>query len=374
MYLKSLKISSFRNYTREEVSFCSRVNCIQGANGSGKSNLLEAIHLISTGKSFRTHRLQELIQYQNTGFQIEVEFIKETISNTLKISFSPEGRKIVHNQTAHSSFLPLLGLLPSIILSPEDICILTGAPAERRRFLDLHLAQIDPNYVYHLGRYQRALKQRNILLKRQEEQGLSTWEELMAISASYLIEKRLETIFELQKPCQKYVGELSKHKEPFSMEYESSLILPEDSTIPLSTVFAKQWEKMRKKELDAKTTLIGPHRDDILFFLQKKDVKTYCSEGQKRCCLAALRLAEWERLKNRSNIPPLFGIDDFGVHLDEERSSLLKNCLKEMGQVFLTAPSFINDTPSNMLLAENGSIKTYTKIDVENTLILKETL
>ncbi len=369
MHLQKLRISNFRSYKKKEVSFTSHINCIEGANGSGKSNLLEAIYLISTGKSFRTHKLQDLIQHETSGFQIDVDFVKEGIINRLQILFSPEGRKILYNQTAHTSFIPLLGILPTILLSPEDISIIDGSPAERRRFLDIHLAQIDPLYVYHLGRYQRALKQRNILLKKQEEKGLAVWEELMATSAAYLIEKRLETIKSLEEPGRRHVLDLSKQKEPFSMQYESSFSLPEDSQIPLSISFAKQWATSRRKELEAKTTLLGPHRDDILFFIDSKEVKTFCSEGQKRCCLAALRLGQWERHQNLLQKPPLFGIDDFGIHLDEERSFLLRKSLEKMGQVFLTAPSFLDTEEIHL---PPNSLKTCMKIRVENTQIPEE--
>jgi DNA replication and repair protein RecF len=355
MQLRKLSLLKFRNYEQEIAYFSSDLNCIKGVNGSGKSNLLEAIHLLSTGKSFRTHRLPELIRHESKEFTLEAEFFKDGVTNTLKIIFSRDGsRKILHNQTSHASFLPLFGILPSIFLSPEDISIINGSPAERRRFLDLHCAQIDPLYIHHLGRYQRALKQRNILLKAGEEKGLFPWEQLMAISASYLIEKRIETLHALEAPSKRLVFELSKQKEPFSLSYQSSLSLPSNFKDP--SFYAKQWEQARKKELYMGSTLIGPHRDDVLFSIDGKEVKTYCSEGQKRCCLAALRLSEWERLSSLLDSPPIFGIDDFGIHLDEVRSSILKDQLKKMGQVFLTAPSFPFEEGAHFLHAENGSL------------------
>lgn len=355
MELQKLKLTHFRSYRQEEAFFSPGLNCIEGANGSGKSNLLEAIHLISTGKSFRTHRLYDLIKHSEAGFELEANFIKDTISHSLKVSFDKDGRRIFYNQTAHTSFLPLLGILPSILLCPEDISILSGSPAERRRFLDLHIAQIDKLYVYHLGRYQRALKQRNFLLKKKDEKGLLPWEHLMAISASYIIEKRIETIAYLQEPSKRLVLQFSRQKETFTMKYESSLT--QKSVADSPSFYAEQWERNRKKELETGTTLLGPHRDDVLFFLKGQDVKTFCSEGQKRCCLAALRFSEWERLKSILDSPPLFGIDDFGVHLDEDRSSLLKEPLLSMGQVFITAPSFSLNEPSNVLHAFEGTLR-----------------
>lgn len=359
MKLHKLSLIQFRNYRKETAVFSPTLNCISGANGSGKSNLLEAIHLLSTGKSFRTSRLQDLIAHDQKEFLLEAEFMKGEISQRLRLSFDRDGkRSILHNETKYATFLPLLGILPCVLLSPEDIAIISGAPAERRRFLDLHCAQVDPLYLHHLGRYQRALKQRNFLLKSQEDRGLLPWEQLMAVSAAYLLEKRLEMLQALQTPSAELVLSLSKQKEPFAFSYQSTLLLP---STPLSPPFlAKQWEEARKKELYAGTTLLGPHRDDILFTLDGKEAKTYCSEGQKRGCIAALRLGEWQRLSALLDSPPIFGVDDFGVHLDEERSGTLKEHLKQMGQVFLTAPAFSPTEQVHLLRAQEGSL-TLTK-------------
>ncbi|MES2199054.1 MAG: DNA replication/repair protein RecF [Chlamydiota bacterium] len=355
MFLHKLTLSSFRSYKTADALFTQGINYIEGMNGSGKSNLLEALHLISTGKSFRTSRLQELIRHTQEKFILEALFYKEGIDHKLTLFFSKEGRKILYNETSYSSFIPLLGLIPSIFSSPEDITIITGGPAERRRFLDLHIAQADPNYIYHLGRYQRALKQRNFLLKTQTK-GFAPWEELMATSACYITEKRVQTLFDLQKASQKFLLHLSEQKEPLQIEYRSSLHGPKKELTLTPGFYIEKWAELRSKELIYKTTLIGPHRDDILFSIQGQDVKSFCSEGQKRCALAALRLAEWETLKNRLGITPLFGVDDFGVHLDEKRTFLLDELLQDMGQVFLTAPTFKNKDKGHFIHTTEGSL------------------
>ncbi|MBS0628463.1 MAG: hypothetical protein JSS09_09675, partial [Verrucomicrobia bacterium] len=130
----------------------------------------------------------------------------------------------------------------------------------------------------------------------------------------------------------------------------------QNKTTLTSDFYIKLWAETRSKDLLYKTTLLGPHRDDIFFSIKGQDVKSYCSEGQKRCCLTALRLAEWEILKKRLGHPPLFGIDDFGVHLDNKRSSLLEDLLQDMGQIFLTAPSFTSKEKAHFLYAEDGSL------------------
>ena len=352
MQLEKVILSDFRNYIREEISFSSGLNCIQGNNAEGKSNLLESIYLISTGKSFRTTQLQQLIRHSQKKLQIEAHFSKEGISHSLIISYGADRRNLKYNQTSYSSFLPLLGILPCILLTPEDISIITGGPAERRRFLDLHLSQIDPLYIHHLGRYYKAMKQRNALLKKQEEKGLAPWEQIMAISASYLIEKRIETLSFLKPSIENTISLLSEKQEIFSWQYENSLSFLDPSQI------LKQWALHRKKELLLGTSLLGPHRDDIFLYIDNQEIKTYCSEGQKRSCTVALRLAEWERFQISFGSPPLFGIDDFGVHLDHKRTFLLNQILKKLGQVFLTAPSFSLQENSHILQISKGFITT----------------
>lgn len=336
MELIHLILRSFRSYKEQAFDFAPQTNYIQGANGSGKSSLLEAIRVLSTGKSFRSHKLQDLIHHQDPHFSLYARFQTIQISHSLHVEFGKEGRKARHNETEYSSFLPLLSVLPSVILSPEDISIIDGSPAERRKFLDIHLAQADPLYVHHLGRYQKAWKERNALLRNKKSKGLSIFDELLSISAAYILEKRIQALQSLTPLLQFYVQELSQAKEQITVSYKSSFSL-EDLT---PSYLQKQLEDHHSQDQEQGTTLLGPHRDDLLFFLQGKDLKTYGSEGQKRCCLAALRCSEWEQLHKHFEKKPLFGVDDFSAHLDAQRSESLFQILQNMGQIFLTAPQF----------------------------------
>lgn len=344
MQLEKVILSNFRSYAQKEIAFSPHLNCIRGENAVGKSNLLEAIYLLSTGKSFRTHYLQDLVRHSEKNFRIEAIFSKDETYNSLVLTYGVNGRKMLYNNSAHSSFLPLLGLLPCVLLTPEDISILSGAPLQRRRFLDIHLSQMDPLYIHHLGRYHKAMKQRNALLKQKTDKGLDPWEQIMAVSAYYLIEKRQETLRVLQPFIEDTIFLLSETKEKFSWTYENSLGSGDPSYL------SERWKNNRNKDLLLGSTLLGPHRDDIFFYLQNQEIKTYCSEGQKRSCIAALRLAEWRRLAEFLAAPPLFGIDDFGAHLDAKRTATLQKITKNLGQVFLTAPSFssLEEIPFSM--------------------------
>lgn len=329
--LKELRLINFRNYEKEKVSFSPEVNIIEGPNGHGKTNLLEAIFFLSFGRSFRTNTLAEILMHGKGSFAIEALFERDNMSQRLLIQYEKGTRKLQYNDTNYPNFSQLLGLIPSVIYSPSDIELIIGAPQIRRRFLNLHLAQIDPLYVFHLTRYSKALKQRNLLLKRKKPDTIVIWEEEMAKSAEYLVTMRQKLLEDLSSYLLPYYEQLVPIQEELKVEYAPSLLGDTDT-------FQKHWEKSRKREMEIGNTMAGPHRDDWTVIRDGQNAKNYASEGQKRSIIAAIKLAEFQRLKERSHITPIFCIDDFGIHLDEHRISLFKEQLVHMGQVFLSTP------------------------------------
>lgn len=360
MFLKRLFLRNFRNYQQVEAVFSPSINWIQGENGQGKTNLLEAIHFVSTGRSFRTHSLTDLISFGQKFFYIEAEFYKENLTQTLKIYYDENTRKVQYNQTIYTSLNSLLGILPSVLLSPDDLSLVSGNPAERRRFLDLHIAQIDPLYVHHLGRYFKAMKQRNHLLRSKNESTIQAWEQMMAQSASYLIQKRSQAALALKAPSSQWMEILSRKQDSIDIHYQSSLSLPQDFH-HAALHFQQIWHQMRPKEMHIGTTLVGPHRDDLNIYLTEKPAKVFSSEGQKRSCISSLRFAEWEQMSEMLGLSPILGIDDFGIQLDNERRIQLKNHLSKFSQVFLTTPKqrpdhFAENLLLQFLTIEKGKI------------------
>lgn len=336
MRVNKLYLHHFRNYSQTEVHFSPGVNWITGKNGQGKTNLLEALYLLSTGRSFRTHQLGQLIQKGASFFYIEAEIEKEGVTQTLKLSFDGENKKVQHNASTYSHFTPLIGLLPHVLYAPEDIALVAGVPLFRRKFLDLHLAQLDPLYLHHLARYHKAMRQRNELLKMKTEVAIDPWEEMMAQSAEYIMQKREEMIAELQHPLSESMQALSHGADSIGIHYQSSLPQREREGL------WKQWQKNRKKDLHIGTTLGGPHRDDVHFEVQELSAKSFASEGQKHSIIASLRLCQWDHLYGRTGSPPLMSIDDFGAHLDQGRQTKFQEKLGALGQIFITSP---NDSP-----------------------------
>ncbi|HNA62359.1 MAG TPA: DNA replication/repair protein RecF [Rhabdochlamydiaceae bacterium] len=338
MFIRRLYLRNFRNYKEVEIDFSDDVNLIQGDNAQGKTNLLEALYLLGTGRSFRTPHLKELIHNESSFFFLEAEFLKEGILQHVRLSFDGETKKLEYNNTSYAHFTNLLGLLPIILLAPEDVLLITGGPVERRRFLDLQLAQSDPLYVYHITRYHKAVKHRNFLLRKKTETTLETWEALMVTSAAYIRQKRGEMIKLLSAHLNTTLS-----SDRLSIKYIPS--------------YTENYKKHRAKELMLGTTLIGPHRDDLAIFINEQEARSFASQGQLRSAIAALKVAQWNHLKDHHGIAPLFCIDDFGVHLDKHRQEALLASLSSFGQVFLTSPAFSEKRSEHLMDVEQGQIR-----------------
>lgn len=332
MSLKSLYLRNFRNYTETEIHFDLGINLIVGENAQGKTNLLEAVYLISTGRSFRTQTLSELIFQGETFFHLQAELFQSNVTQKIQISFDGQTRRLQIDANTYNSFQPLLGGLPLVLYTPQDTELITGAPALRRRFLNLHLAQSDPLYVHHLSRFWRAMQQRNCLLRAKNSKSLDCWEVEMAISGAYLQHARSAMIQELKEPLCMKSTILSGHKESHELRFHPSYPATQEA-------YLHQLQKHRSREMDLGMTLTGPHRDDLTLLIEGKPARFFASEGQKKTAIAALRFAEWERLKERMAVTPLMGIDDLGLHLDGGRMKSLQEELAKLGQVFVTTPA-----------------------------------
>lgn len=342
MFIEKLYLRNFRNYREETFIFSREINLIRGINAQGKTNLLEALFLVGTGRSFRTSYLKELIHQDAPFFFIEAQFKKDGIEQKVRLSFDGEVKKLEMNHTSYSHFNPLLGLLPIVLLEPEDILLISGAPSDRRRFLDLHLAQSDPLYVFHLTRYHKAIKHRNFLLKQKKEEGIEAWEELMITAAKYIRHRRSQFVEGIREDLQGAMQALSKEQDQVEIRYQPS--------------FTDNYAKHRSRELVLGSTLLGPHRDDLEIFINALPASSYASQGQLRSAVAALRLAQWKDLSRQHQVSPLFGIDDFGIYLDEARRETLLSHLSSFSQVFLTSPVFLENRPYHTLQIESGAL------------------
>jgi DNA replication and repair protein RecF len=337
MFLKNLFLRNFRNYSSFNITFSPRLNVICGPNAIGKTNILEAIYLLSTGRSFLTLNLQDLIKHKENFFYIEANIETEVLQQTIKIYYDGKTKKITHNSNVYPSFTSLLGLLPSSLYSIDDLNLIKGKPIIRRKFFNLHLAQKDPLYVHHFSRFYKGLKQRNHLLKTNKLHLLKPFDIELCKSGSYLIYARKNFIDMLQKPIHSFISKLTDMEMNLKLKYISPFTLTNDLN-EITQKYLEELTKNQKKDLDFKTTLIGPHRDDYHIFVNNKAAKDFASEAQKKLILYALRFAEWDLLNLTNNQKALMLIDDFDAHLDEKHKNKLKNVFQDFSQTFITVP------------------------------------
>lgn len=349
MRLERLLVRDFRNYAAADATFSPEVNLICGPNGQGKSNLLEAVYFLITGRSFRTGRLGDLVREGAPYFAIEALIEKQGVSQRISIRYGEGERSLLFNKTRQTSFISLLGLLQGVVFSPGDHSLVSGAPAERRRFYDLHLGQTDPLYVHHLTRYHRALKQRNHLLQKRQLETIESWEQEMARSATYLVDRRSAATEKLQELAHPLQQALSGGNERLELRYRPSIGGGADKIIAT-------FEKNRLREAALGHTLYGPHRDDLLFLLDGREARHFGSEGQKVCCAISLRLAEWERIDAESGEPPLLLLDDATASLDRKRQERLTALLDGRGQLFAAAPDplFLTRNPRRFQISSGN--------------------
>jgi DNA replication and repair protein RecF len=336
MHLRTIYLHNFRLYNEAVFDFCPGINTICGENAQGKTSLLEAIYFLITGRSFRTTHLSDLIRIGESFYYIEATFLKHGIEQRLRVSYDGKERKVIFNNTLYHATSSLLGLLQGVLVTPDDLSLIKGGPQVRRHFLDLQIAQVDPLYVHHLTRYNRAMRQRNCLLRAKDHVTLDSWEHEMANAAAYLIQQRFLTISDLQYSSRGFHKTFSAEKEDLCLTHKTTA--PEEEELALlRNYYLVQFLKMRRREMELGCTLTGPHKDDFTIAIGEKETRYFASEGQQRSCVAALRFAEWERLKRLGSALPLMLIDDVGVSLDSSRREKLLGQLEHLGQVFLTA-------------------------------------
>jgi len=347
MHVRMLYLKNFRNYEERCFSFGPRANLICGLNGKGKTSILEALHLLMTGRSFRASHPKEWIKHNETECRIEAVFAKHGVEQSLRIGYSGKKRRVYYNYTACHSLAALIGILPGVVWLPTDVAIVKGEPRWRRRFLDLLLAKASPLYLHYLTRYQKALQHRNVLLRKRNVQEQEVWEQELARSAGYLVIERRSAIQKLQDYSANIISLITNRQESVALRYRSQC--PQNEGNP-SRFYHSLYEKMRQRELYLGCTLVGPQRDDIQILLGDQDAKRFASDGQSRSCAAALRFAEWEYLQRKVDETPLMLIDDVEAGLDHIRRAALLKHLEYFQQVFLTATEepihFASDTDS----------------------------
>lgn len=353
MYLKSLYLHQFRNYREAYFEFSPSLNLICGPNAQGKTTLLEAIHYLMLGRSFRPGLQQDLIHTGCHSFYLESIFCKHDVDQKLRFYIEGKDRKILYNSTSLSNVSNLLGIIQGVVMTPDDVNLVKGSPSVRRQFLDIQLAQVDPLYVHYIARYVKAMRHRNQLLKQKKITSIESWEHEMAKAAAYIVQQRRRNLEALQIHSQSFYSYLTGEKETLTLEYLSSASACQTED-EIKAFHLHQLHKNRSREMLFGYTLMGPHKDDIGISIGGRDARFFASEGQQRSCVAALHMGEWQCLKYIAEDIPLFMIDDVSMSLDEKRCSRLLDQLASLGQVFLTT------TDINLTHSFSGAKKIFS--------------
>ncbi|MBI2966835.1 MAG: DNA replication and repair protein RecF [Bacteroidetes bacterium] len=324
MYCRSIQVNDFKNYPSFRVEFIPGFNCLTGKNGSGKTNLLDAVHYLSFCKSFINPIDQQNIRHTCDTAILQGEFMSDSSSENIFCSFRKGTRKIFkRNGREYDRLADHIGLIPLVTISPEDAVIITGGSEERRRFMDTVISQFDKIYLDNLLRYNKALEHRNRVLKeyhsreKPDELSLEIWNEKMIPLAEYVFAKRKKFIEDLVHPLQTFYSLLCNTEE-ISVQYVSQL-----EKSPLAELFARSLQR----DLALEFTSSGTHKDDLLFHLDEYPLKKFGSQGQQKTFVIALKLAVLLYLHRQTGRQPILLLDDIFAQLDAARVTRLMQIL-----------------------------------------------
>ncbi|MBO9596461.1 MAG: DNA replication/repair protein RecF [Cohnella sp.] len=345
MQLKSLELHGYRNYDTLKLATESGVNIFIGPNAQGKTNLIEAIHVLSLTKSHRTSKDKELIGWNQSAAIIRAEMEKRHGDVRLELQVSAQGKKAKINGLEQRKLSGFVGTLNVVLFAPEDLDIVKGAPGVRRRFMDMEIGQVHPGYLYDMQQYQKILQQRNNYLKMNDSRNaspemLEVWNEQLATYGVKMMQKRKNFIIQLQKWAEKIHAGITGGQEHFTVEYKpsfgSSSGMDNQDQTSLFGQFMLKLSQGKEQEFRRGMTLTGPHRDDLSFAINGKDVQSFGSQGQQRTAALSLKLAELELMHEELGEYPLLLLDDVLSELDQTRQTQLIETFQSRVQTFIT--------------------------------------
>ncbi|OLF90407.1 DNA replication/repair protein RecF [Bacillus licheniformis] len=346
MYIQNITLSSYRNYERLDLQFENKVNVIIGENAQGKTNLMEAIYVLAMAKSHRTSNDKELIRWDEDYAKIEGRVIKKNGSVPIQLVISKKGKKGKVNHIEQQKLSQYVGAVNTIMFAPEDLNLVKGSPQVRRRFLDMEIAQVSPVYLHDLSLYQKILSQRNHFLKqlqtrKQTDQTmLDVLTEQLTEFAAKVVMKRLQFVDQLEKWAQPIHSGISRGLEELTLKYHTSLHVSDSPDLSkMINSYQETFSKLRDKEIERGVSLSGPHRDDVLFYVNGRDVQTYGSQGQQRTTALSLKLAEIDLIQEEIGEYPILLLDDVLSELDDYRQSHLLHTIQGRVQTFVTTTS-----------------------------------
>ncbi|NTW53328.1 MAG: DNA replication and repair protein RecF [Chlorobaculum sp.] len=345
MRLKSISIENFRNHKQLEFEPGQRITNIHGCNGSGKTTILEAINYCALTRGFSGNSDREYLKFGEEMFTIRSLFESDNgVEIKVMVAYSPQKEKrILVNDQEIQTFSKHIGLIPCVTFTPKELFIITGAPSERRRFMDTAICQYDRKYLSDLMHYRRALQQRNALLASFENQ--VTDETSFEVLTDQLVTHAVEIVMARERFIGSFSVLLEKvyrwHPEgaDIAITYQSSIHPAEDhlSREKMQAIFREQYRAIKKQELLRRQTLMGPHREDLQFYINGKEIRKYASQGQQRAFLVALKMTMHTYLFEHAEEMPVTLLDDLFSELDAKVSGIMLETLASKGQVIITS-------------------------------------
>ncbi|MDE7186784.1 MAG: DNA replication/repair protein RecF [Lachnospiraceae bacterium] len=342
MIIKSLEIADYRNYDSLHIDFSSGTNILYGDNAQGKTNILEAIYMSATTKSHKGSKDKDVVNFRKEEAHIRTYLEKEGIETRVDMHLRKNKSKgIAIDGQKIKKAAQLLGLLNVVFFSPEDLSIIKNGPAERRRFVDMELCQLDQFYLYNLNNYNKIVNQRNKLLKDMYfnpslRDTLNIWDSQLVSFGSKIIERRKLFTEQLNEIIIEIHRKLSGGREDLLIQYEPDVMI-EDYTRKLSV--------NQERDIKLKQTTTGPHRDDFSFLVGDIDIRKFGSQGQQRTAALSLKLSEIELVKKMTKDNPVLLLDDVLSELDSNRQNYLLSTIGDI-QTIITCTGldeFVNN-------------------------------
>lgn len=336
MFLQKINLTNFKNHANREFTFSQKFSAFVGANGSGKTNLLDLIYFLSMTKSYFNLTDQQLIKWDSDFLRIEADFQNSTQSLSLTVKL-PQGKRktITLNEVNYSKASDHIGEIPVMIISPEDVNIIQGASEERRKLFDSVISQVDKQYLESLIQYTKVLEQRNSLLKLKAERPatdmsiIAFYNQQLAQHGSYIFAKRKDVFERFEIIFQQYYNLICGEKEQVKWQYISQLLHSDWETLFNQTL---------PKDLILQRTSAGIHKDDFEFSIHGEKIKKFGSQGQQKSFSIALKLSLYQYLYEMKGQAPILLIDDVFDKLDKNRMKQLIQILQteKFGQIFIT--------------------------------------
>ncbi len=348
MKIVRAQLRQFRNHDCTELDFGTTTNAFLGDNGHGKTNVLEALSFLCLTKSFYASSDTTALQQGKDFFEVRGKLLSDVgIEHDVRVAYDSRTnqKKVFIDGKEPDTFSSVIGQFPIVVLSPENNNITFGTPSDRRRFVDLVIAQSSRMYMEDTMEYRRALRQRNKILS-DVSRGignialLEPWDETLCIHGSKVLLKRAMFFEEFAPFITRAYGAVAHEREVPSVEYMPQVVVaPHDSPEAIYGRLREKLEEKRRDELRIGSTLVGPHRDEAAFSLNGLQLRAYASQGQHKTFLIALKIAEFFYLSERCAETPVILLDDVFTELDDTRARKLLALIDSLGQSFITATS-----------------------------------